>query len=655
MKDPGPGRRGSTVRPATSSRREALSLALEGLLLFGFALGSSGPGVAAAQEISPQSAAPGAKSEKLEASIGEYEQLVKEHPESPEIWSNLGVLRAMAGRCKDALPALERAESLNATLANAWFFSGYCHSTLHQSRRAAASLERASRLSPKDPNISMLRAQVSADLGHMEDSLEEVVRAQTLGLKRPDTYYLAGKDALELAAGFYDRVTVAAPQPDLYAMYLAGQRNAAMGLWEPAIEEYGRALKIAPRQADLHFALGSVYLEMGQWRNAEASFRRALELSPGSTWVRLRLALALTEQSRREEALSVFRTVPMDDLVLPPEYQDYLACSYLLKLTGAAQAALAQAQRKFPYQSGWSEWTERLASRPPGEHPDASEPLKLKELTGVGLAFSFRLTEKPDRGGVFAALFPVPAGYQGFQSDIFHNRWAEAAAKIVPLLKGKQGGSNSRAFALGQVLQSLSYHFNQQLGSEFPDSTPAMRLAAENLASAGHPEKALEIYQAIVKRDGPSPDVLHEMARIYWADHKWDEAVQVLEPLAEMDPADATNFVNLGRVYTSQQKFDRASEAFRRALAIDPGMPEAHLGLGQALRSAGDFQGAVRELKAASQIDPLNPKPHYELSQVYSKLGDKQLAAEEMASFQHLWTTATAEARQRKGLLAPVD
>jgi tetratricopeptide (TPR) repeat protein len=658
MRDRNPRRRSTALANVIDSLRAVrptvpglAGLALVLGLLFGMTASYGAP---VPQGVGPPPGGGTLDPKTLAESIRNYERLARERPHSAELWSNLGVVRAMAGNCADALPALERAESLNASLFNPWFFAGYCHFALHQSQQASASLERATRLNPRDANAWFLRAQVSSDLGNLEDSLRAVLRAESLGAARAESYYFAGRDALALATLLYGRVAGAKPTPDLYSLFLDAQRNAALGELEPAIDQYQRALKVAPDRPDIHFALGTADLEKGQYTEAAASFRRCLELAPSSGWTRLRLGLALLKLSKPDEALSLFRAASIDGLQSPSEYWDFLSCAYLLGLADVARTALARAQQRFRY-DGWSAWTTRLA---PHSEDLRSNPtsLKLEALTGVGLSLRFWLTAKDVKGNDFAALFPTLAAYRSFQDDFLHDRWMQATEKIAPLLRADlQPDTPARAFALGQILQALAYGLNLQLASEFPDSTAAMKLAADNLVAMGQPKKALEIYHGMAQRDGPSPDILREMARIYWMDHRWNQALEALEPLAKMDPYDATVFVNLGRIYAYQQKSDRAAEAFRRAIQIEPRRIEAHAGLGQLLRSQGDFESALRELKTASRIDPSNPKLHYELSQVYRKLGEQRLALEEMASFEQFAAAASSEARQQDGALVPLD
>jgi tetratricopeptide (TPR) repeat protein len=657
MKNGFPGRRGNLPAKGEAFLPAAyLRASLRLVVLLVLLASPSRLGATAQQGFDVEPAARASDSKNLAEEAHRYEQMLKEHPESPEIWSNLGVVRAMAGDCTEALPALHRAQSLNANLFNPWFFAGFCYFSFHQDKLAMESLQRAIRLNPRDPNAWFLKAQVSSDVGDLASSLDAVAHAHSLGTDSPEAYYLAGKDTMELAASHYRQVMKAGPQPGFYSLLLDGQRNAAMGVLNSAVDEYRRALKIEPNDPVLHFALGTAYLEMGGYAEAEISLRRCLELAPGSRWARLRLVLALFEQSKQNEAMELFGSVDLNDLESDSEYSDFLSCAYLLKSFSLAKTALTRARARFPNSPAWSEWFERLKTQPPQDSQNESASLELKSLTGVGLSLRFYLTARQEKTNIFEKVFASPAAFHTFRSDFMNEKWMEAAGTVVPLLKSKEKTETpARAFAMGEMLQSLSYGVYKQLGTQFPDSYPAMKLAAENLRAEGQTEKALAIYEGILKSEGPSPDVLREIAEIYWTDHKWDQALSMLEPLAQMDPHDPTIFVNLGRIYLFQRKLENAAEAFRRAIRIEPGMAVAHFGLGQALRGQGNLQEALRELKAATRIDPTNPKSHYELSQVYSRLGEKDLAAAEMASFQRLGSAADAEAQQRNGTLVPLD
>jgi tetratricopeptide (TPR) repeat protein len=171
----------------------------------------------------------------------------------------------------------------------------------------------------------------------------------------------------------------------------------------------------------------------------------------------------------------------------------------------------------------------------------------------------------------------------------------------------------------------------------------------------GQEDKALEIFDTALREDGPSPGLLRDIARVYWTQHDWDQALKVLSSLSSMDPNDPTILVNMGRIYLYRDNVQKAAECFRQAIRLDAGMFEARLGLGQALRRQNDDLDALKEFEAAARIDPKNPRPHYQISQICSKIGEKGRAAAEMEEFQRLQSLARTAAIETNKLLVPLD
>ncbi len=575
----------------------------------------------------------------------EYEQLARDHPESPEIWSNLGAVRAMSGKCAEALPALQRAQSLNPRLYNPWFFSGYCYFALHRDRRAVESMERATQLNPKDPNAWFVKAEAEGNLGRLAPSFAAAVRSLELDPSRAEGYYQAGKTGLDLTQQLYNRV-IAAKTPNPSELLLEGERNASQGVWKLAQQDYQKALVLAPNSPSLLFALGSAFLESGEYAAAEEAFRGTLSGAPGSRWAKLRLALTLAKEGKSLEGAALCRSISPEVLELPDEFLDAIRCASLVRQGSGEQAVLALARQRFPDSPRFTEWKEGS-----GSSGDAAE---LKSLTGPGLAFRFLLVAEPESGNSVKKAFPTTEKYRRFRSAFVRGEWIRAAAVAASLL-GSLPSDPERALALGEMLHCLSLGFFEHLGAAFPDSAPAMMLAAENYEVAGEQKKALEIYQAALRKDGPSPELLHNIARIYWTEHRWEEALKALESTASLDPNDATIFVNMGRIFSYNRNERKADQSFRRAVELDPEMFEAHLGLGQTLHRQGDLEGAARELQVAETLNPQYARTHYELAQIYRQLGRSELAAKEMANFTRLQAQATAENARRGRELVPLD
>jgi len=63
-------------------------------------------------------------------------------------------------------------------------------------------------------------------------------------------------------------------------LYNAGVTYALAGLYAQAAQIFEQAVKLDPKFADAHFALGHAYYDMRRWKDAIDSFKRAVELNP---------------------------------------------------------------------------------------------------------------------------------------------------------------------------------------------------------------------------------------------------------------------------------------------------------------------------------------------------------------------------------------
>jgi len=605
---------------------------------------------AAAPQESPVSKS--GRAAEYEAAAREYENQVKVQPQYAKAWSNLGAVRAMQGDCTASLNALSRARALDPTLFVPWYFSGYCHLAVHQNRKALEELERATSLNSKDANAWYSEAEAAANSNDLALSLEAVSRSLLLDSRRPEGYYLAGQDALGIAKEQYDYVVT--HQPSAYAFRLRAERNAGQGVWAPAAADYQKAQELSPGAPDIPFGLGSVYLEKGDYAEAEKEFQNCLEQLPNSVWARLRLALALAAQSKKDQAQEILAKVSTASLVSPPEWQDLIAAEDLLGQAEAAKHVLDQAEALFPHSPEWQSWTERLAAEAANPGAPTQDPFEFERPGTIGLSVNFLLASAPEQANFVRPVFPSPSAFQSFRAAFLSGNALAASKQLMPLVRG-QPSDPGRAFAIGQMLHRLGLDFFERLETEYPNSQPAMILEAESDSSAGDQAKAIEIYKDLLKNGGPSPEILRDLASVYWKQHQWTEALPVLQDLAKIDPYDPTIFINLGRIYVYQEQLKEAEENFRIAERIQPDMFEAHLGLGEVFQRAGQEQAAIAELRVAERAQPSNPRTHYLLSQMYRKVGEKILGAQEMANFQRLQALAGPETAVQGGRLVPLD
>ncbi len=580
-----------------------------------------------------------------------YQKALERDPRSPQLWSNLGTVRVLAGDCAGGLPALEKARNLDSRLFSPWYFAGFCHLQFHQDPEAVKELRHATTLNPKDPNAWYLLAKAAGDVGDLGTALQSSLRSLALDNQRSGSYYLAGRSALDMATAAYARIP-SRPGAAAFVNRLEGERDSDQGVWPLATHAFQAASTAAPETADIHFLLGQAEFASGNLEAAEAPLRKCAQLAPGAPWPALRLALVLAREGKTAEARRLVEGIPPQRLQAREEFLDFLACACLLGLSAPARQALEGWRARFPKDAELEAWQARVAalSTPAGNDPSTSiEPPKI-----VQVALSVRFQIIANRANLVEALFATPAQYREFRSAFLRDDWLTVGKLLAPRAERLPNDAAS-AFALGELLHWLSYRYYDELGTRFPDSLEAQMLAAENYSAAGQQDKALAVYQALREKAGPSPDLLRAIAQIYWTQHRWDEALKVLQDLAAMDPRDPAVFVNMARIYSYRHDLEHAAVYFQRAAKLDGQMFEAHLGMGETLHRKGADEEALRELLLASRIDPENPRPHYELSQVYRKLEKKDLAQKEMATFQRLQAVAGAQKTAREQQLVPLE
>lgn len=169
------------------------------------------------------------------------------------------------------------------------------------------------------------------------------------------------------------------------------------------------------------------------------------------------------------------------------------------------------------------------------------------------------------------------------------------------------------------------------------------------------PLKSIEMFERLIDRDGESPELLVQVAQLYLALGRLDEAAdrlervlrlepgsrliqlqlaevyqrsgatekaeQVLERMVEADPNDAQALAVLADIAMEQRKFGRAVELFGHLLELDPENAEIKLRLGAAYYSHADqdstHMGTAKALiEEAAEAMPGNWRPFWYLGAI---------------------------------------
>ena len=101
---------------------------------------------------------------------------------------------------------------------------------------------------------------------------------------------------------------------------------------------------------------------------------------------------------------------------------------------------------------------------------------------------------------------------------------------------------------------------------------------------------------------------------------KFDQAIDLLKQVVELDKNDFQAWTALGTVYFAEQKLDDAEVAYLKAIEVHPTAPRAYINLGRVRSSQKKFQDAVEPLTKAVELQPTSGDANLLLGECYLQL-----------------------------------
>jgi tetratricopeptide (TPR) repeat protein len=122
-------------------------------------------------------------------------------------------------------------------------------------------------------------------------------------------------------------------------------------------------------------------------------------------------------------------------------------------------------------------------------------------------------------------------------------------------------------------------------------------------------------------------DSLFCQGRSLIGQHRYPEAMPLLERAAKLTPGEAYVWNALGIGYLQVPDYERAANAFRDAIRRAPFWAYPRHNLALALREAGDLRAAIEQYVAAIQLAPQYSYLRYNLGLLYQQINDRANAA----------------------------
>jgi len=195
--------------------------------------------------------------------------------EFPEGYNNRGLSKLNIAKYSEALDDFTRAIKIRPNFTEALTNRGNVYRLVKQYDRAHADLDRAEQSISND---ATLRAAVIVNRGVMFLSMRQ----------------------LEQATTEFDRA-VSINSIDTFALNMRGLFNRLLGRYQPAIDDFTRALSIKQSPV-LYNNRGLVYLDDQQYMSALEDFLRALRLQPNGSYILNNVGITLLRLDELERA-----------------------------------------------------------------------------------------------------------------------------------------------------------------------------------------------------------------------------------------------------------------------------------------------------------------------------------------------------------------
>lgn len=142
-------------------------------------------------------------------------------------------------------------------------------------------------------------------------------------------------------------------------------------------------------------------------------------------------------------------------------------------------------------------------------------------------------------------------------------------------------------------------------------------------------EDALAVLQHTVGLAPASADAHNNLGVTLIGLHRERDAIEELDHALALNPSSSDAWFNLGVAYAAVSDWNRARIAYGRGLALAPGDPRALYNLALIEANAGRLGEAARRMREAVDRDPMSAELRNELGRVYLRLDQPDLAVRE--------------------------
>jgi len=143
-------------------------------------------------------------------------------------------------------------------------------------------------------------------------------------------------------------------------------------------------------------------------------------------------------------------------------------------------------------------------------------------------------------------------------------------------------------------------------------------------------------YENVLLKDSSNTELRLALATNYYADKKFDKAIDHLLKIYRKDPKNSEVIITLGNVYYDAEEYENAIIYYEKALVVDKKNVNVRCDLATCYLNIKKPEIACTLLKKNLELDYNHAQSHHNLSVVYNQLGKTKEAEEEMKIFNKL-------------------
>lgn len=493
-------------------------------------------------------------------------------------------------------------------------------------------------LNQNDQAISVFRQGVAADKGQIESLLYLGREFQRLG--RVSNAQQAFQQAISIG-GTGSTVNVGASEfqsgissPSVAQAYI-GLGNLRTSQADPAaIQDYQKAIELAPANPNGYINLGLAYLAQGKTNEAQTQFQKATEANPVSAGAYVALGALYQAQADQVAAQQAYLKAIG---VSPANTIGYISLGRLYTTQGQQNAAVTQFQTaststlaSAPVYIALGDLHRSMANWSAAEQAYLQaakiSPKDPRIYIGLGNTYEAQTQWNQAIAQFENATRLDPASADGYLAlgALYRERADWKSAETIYQRATKVEPANPLGYiGLGQTF--LVQGLTDQASAQFQAATQAAPASADAFSAQGDFyrlqtdwESAERSYQQAINVESTNPLGYIGLGLTYQAEGLKIQAAQHFQTAVKIAPSSGLAYNALGDWYQSQADWKDAESAYKQAIHLTPDMALAYVGLSHTYQSQGMTNDAVSQLQSGIDNAPFSAEPYIALGNMYT-------------------------------------